>query len=235
MDAHALISDSRNDIEAELGDVRLELHLDAAQAVICCDPAFLRDALLHLAEFGRSANGGVLSISTANARDAHDRLQVRLAFASDGITVPPVLSGTAKVTVSGTAVVGGTLTATVSDNTFPAGTQLSYQWGYSGGNYGSAIEGAGRTRHRVSATLGLSRAAARTSSTVTPECSAASISRRVAVRSISFDAPQHSTTSVPNPAQRAASAAVRNSIASSAASPSSNASPGTPSPVKPVA
>ena len=34
------------------------------------------------------------------------------AFASDGITVPPVLSGTAKVTVSGTAVVGGTLTAT---------------------------------------------------------------------------------------------------------------------------
>lgn len=84
VDAHALIADSRNDIEAELGDVRLELHLDAAQAVICCDPAFLRDALLHLAEFGRSGNGGVLSISTANARDAHDRLQVRLAFASDG-------------------------------------------------------------------------------------------------------------------------------------------------------
>jgi hypothetical protein len=68
-------------------------------------------------------------------------------FAGDEVTVAPVLSGSAKVTVSGSAVVGGTLTAAVSENKFPAGTTLSYQWGYSGGNYGGAIEGATATKY----------------------------------------------------------------------------------------
>jgi hypothetical protein len=69
------------------------------------------------------------------------------AFSSDAATVPPVVSGSAKVTISGNPVVGGTLTATVSNSTFPDGTELSYQWGYSGGNYGGAIEGATSTTY----------------------------------------------------------------------------------------
>lgn len=62
------------------------------------------------------------------------------AFAGDAVTVPPVLPGSATVTVTGNATVGGALTATVSKSTFPAGTKLSYQWFYSGGEYGGAID-----------------------------------------------------------------------------------------------
>lgn len=67
------------------------------------------------------------------------------AFSGQDVPVAPVLPGASTVTVSGSAVVGGTLIATVS-NKWPAGTKVSYQWGYSGGQYGGPVDGAtGRT------------------------------------------------------------------------------------------
>jgi hypothetical protein len=64
-----------------------------------------------------------------------------VAFSGQDVPVAPVLPGASTVTVSGSAVVGGTLTANVA-NKWPAGTKVSYQWGYSGGQYGGAVDGA---------------------------------------------------------------------------------------------
>lgn len=87
------------------------------------------------------------SLQTSNGLEAGHSYDVTVrtenfAFAGAEVTVPPVVTGSATVTVSGSPVVGGTLTGAISNDTFPAGTTLSYQWGYSGGEYGGEIDGA---------------------------------------------------------------------------------------------
>lgn len=71
---------------------------------------------------------------------------------------------------------------------------------------------------RVVAALGTGTASIRSSSNVTPDFSAASTNRRLAVRVSKGAFPQHSITSVPSPEQAAASLAVRNNALSSGAS-----------------
>jgi hypothetical protein len=63
----------------------------------------------------------------------------------------------------------------------------------------SAVDGTAATPQRVAAALGLGSAPTRTLSTVTPEASAASISRRVAVRSSPRAGPALSISKVPSP------------------------------------
>lgn len=82
--------------------------------------------------------------------------------------------------------------------------------GWPGASASSGAEGAAATRQRVRAALGASSAATRDISKVAPECSAASVKRRVAVRSISDACPHVSTSAAPRPEQRAASCAARN-------------------------
>lgn len=65
---------------------------------------------------------------------------------------------------------------------------------------------------RVVAALGAGVASIRSRNSVTPDFSAASASRRLAVRVSKGTFPQHSTTNTPSPEQAAASAAVRNNI-----------------------
>lgn len=75
------------------------------------------------------------------------------------------------------------------------------------------------TRQRVCAALGPGAASTRSSSSGTPDFSAASASRRLAVRSSSRIAPHPSTITAPNAAQRNASTAVRNSATPSGTTP----------------
>ncbi|WP_168220106.1 MULTISPECIES: LPXTG cell wall anchor domain-containing protein [unclassified Salinibacterium] len=60
-------------------------------------------------------------------------------------TLEPVPLGT--VTISGTPVVGNVLTAETSG--WPAGTQLSYQWGFNAGERGGDIPGANSSTYTV--------------------------------------------------------------------------------------
>ena len=60
---------------------------------------------------------------------------------------PPVSTDGATATVSGSATVGSTLTVTSTG--WPNGTQLSYEWFASGGNYGGPIDGATSTTYTV--------------------------------------------------------------------------------------
>lgn len=83
---------------------------------------------------------------------------------------------------------------------------------------GSGVEGSPAMLHRVAAALGVGSAPSRSDRIVTPDVSAASISRRVAVRSTRAARPRLSMTSVPSPGQRAASAAARSSATSSSTS-----------------
>lgn len=55
------------------------------------------------------------------------------------------------VTVTGNPVVGETLSATTAG--WPAGTELSYQWSWNGGNMGGAIEGATGSSYTVTSDL----------------------------------------------------------------------------------
>lgn len=73
LDAHALVESCRADLRAVLDPCTLDLRLDAADARIRCDPAFLRAALLHLAANARAAmpQGGRFMLATRN-RDARD-------------------------------------------------------------------------------------------------------------------------------------------------------------------
>ncbi|WP_017934621.1 Ig-like domain repeat protein [Nocardioides sp. Iso805N] len=64
-----------------------------------------------------------------------------------------VVPGSATVTVTGNAVVGSTLTAAVSNNTFKTGAKLSYQWFYTGGEFGGAVEGATKATFSPTADL----------------------------------------------------------------------------------
>lgn len=98
---------------------------------------------------------------------------------------------------------------------------------------GSGTDGADVTRQRVSAALGTGSPPTRNRKAVTPEVSAASASRRLAVRSSSVARPCSSTTSAPRPAQRNPSTAARSSMASSAIVPSSRFSGATPSAARP--
>ena len=70
---------------------------------------------------------------------------------------------------------------------------------------GRGRDGAAATCHRVNATLGRGVAAMRSRRGVTPDFSAASASRRVAVRSSGLGSPQISITTRPSAAQRTAS------------------------------
>jgi hypothetical protein len=62
-------------------------------------------------------------------------------------TPASITAGT--VSISGTPTVGSVLTATSTG--WPAGTTLSYQWGYSGGNFGGPIDGATSATYTVTA------------------------------------------------------------------------------------
>lgn len=100
---------------------------------------------------------------------------------------------------------------------------------------GSAREGAVATRQRVCAALGTGSASMRSRNSGTPDFSAASVRRRLAVRSRSRILPRLSTTTAPSAAQRSASTAARSKSLSSATSPNRQA-PGTPpSSAKPAA
>ena len=99
----------------------------------------------------------------------------------------------------------------------------------------SAAEATDATPQRLAAALGDGSAPTRSDSTVTPDVSAASISRRVAVRSIPGARPQASINSVPSPVHRAASAAARNKAASSATTTTTIRSASSPSSASPVA
>lgn len=77
-------------------------------------------------------------------------------------------------------------------------------------------------RQRVSAALGTGSPPTRSRKAVTPDDSAASASRRLAVRSSKGAGPRNSTTSAPKAGHRSASTAARSSMASSAIAPISN-------------
>jgi len=87
---------------------------------------------------------------------------------------------------------------------------------------GRVGEGAAATRQRVSAALGTGSPPTRSMKAVTPDASAASASRRLAVRSSKGAGPRNSTTSDPKAGQRSASTAARNSMASSTIMPISS-------------
>lgn len=99
----------------------------------------------------------------------------------------------------------------------------------------SAAEATDATPQRVAAALGVGSAPTRKDRIVTPDVSAASISRRVAVRSIPGARPHASISSVPSPLHRAASAAARSSAASSATTTSTTCSADSPRSISPVA
>ncbi len=107
--------------------------------------------------------------------------------------------------------------------------------GRPGASASSAVEGQAATPQRVAAALGAGAPATRSRRMVTPEASAASWSRRVAVRSSPGARPHASTTSAPSPGQRAASAAARSNAASSATTASTRAAGSSPSSRSPVA
>ena len=98
-----------------------------------------------------------------------------------------------------------------------------------------ARDGAAPTDQRVSAALGTGPASSRSSNKVTPDCSAASASRRLAVRSSSGHWPQHSTISACRPGPRAASAALLSNALASGACPSTSAFGSPPSSTRPGA
>ncbi|EZP73557.1 hypothetical protein BV96_00998 [Sphingomonas paucimobilis] len=98
---------------------------------------------------------------------------------------------------------------------------------------GNGSDGAAATRHRVSAALGTGSPPIRSSSAVTPDSSAASARRRLAVRSISGARPRNSMTSAPSPGQRSASTDARSSIASSFITPTSSRAGSSPIAARP--
>lgn len=98
---------------------------------------------------------------------------------------------------------------------------------------GTGSEGAAATRHRVSAALGTGSPPTRNMKAVTPDASAASANRRLAVRSSKGAEPCSSTTSPPKAGQRSASTAARNSIPSSVITPITSRSGSTPSATSP--
>lgn len=98
---------------------------------------------------------------------------------------------------------------------------------------GKGTDGAAATRQRVSAALGAGSAPIRSIRAVTPDPSAASASRRLAVRSSSGARPRISITSAPRAGQRSASTAARSSIPSSVITPVNNRPGAMPSAANP--
>jgi hypothetical protein len=96
-------------------------------------------------------------------------------------------------------------------------------------------DGAELTDQRVSPVLGTGSASSRSSNKITPDCSAANVSRRLAVRSSSGHLPQHSTIIAWRPGQRAASAALRSNALGSGACPNTSAPGSPPSSTRPGA
>lgn len=87
--------------------------------------------------------------------------------------------------------------------------KVTSKTGFSGALAASGVDGHAATRQRVSAALASSRAPGRIRKTVTPDFSAASARRRVAVRSSARWLPQGSMMTAPSPGQRAASTPAR--------------------------
>lgn len=84
---------------------------------------------------------GVLSeAGTESVVTGIDWLDTSFSFLQD-----PLTAGT--VALSGTPTVGSELTATTAG--WPAGTTFGYQWFYSGGQFGGAIEGANAANYTV--------------------------------------------------------------------------------------
>lgn len=98
---------------------------------------------------------------------------------------------------------------------------------------GTGSEGAAATRQRVSAALGAGSPPIRSMKAVTPDASAASARRRLAVRSSKGAAPRSSTTSAPKAGQRNASTAARSSVPSSAIRPITSRSGSMPNAANP--
>lgn len=98
---------------------------------------------------------------------------------------------------------------------------------------GKGTEGAAVTCQRVSAALGTGSPSIRSSSAVTPDASAASARRRLAVRSRSGARPRSSITSAPSAGQRSASAAACSNSASVAIMPISSFAGSSPSATNP--
>ena len=107
--------------------------------------------------------------------------------------------------------------------------------GIPGAHASSAADATDATPQRLAAALGEGSAPTLSDSTVTPDASAASISRRVAVRSIPGARPHASISSVPSPLHRAASAAARSNAASSATTTTTIRSASSPRSARPVA
>lgn len=89
-----------------------------------------------------SANGYDSVVKEVAITDGNADVSVELS------PTPPALPG-GTVTITGDPVVGNVLTATTSG--WPAGTTLSYQWGFSGGEYGGPIDGATANTYKVAA------------------------------------------------------------------------------------
>jgi hypothetical protein len=89
-----------------------------------------------------SADGYDTVVKDVAITDGNATVSVELA------PTPPALQG-GTVKITGEAVVGNVLTATTSG--WPAGTTLSYQWGFSGGEYGGPIDGATANTYKVTA------------------------------------------------------------------------------------
>lgn len=105
--------------------------------------------------------------------------------------------------------------------------------GRPGASASNPSDAAERTDQRVSAALGTGSASTRSISTVVPDRSAASASRRLAVRSSAGHLPQHSTINADRPAHRAESAAPRSSDTGSGARARTSASGSLPSSARP--
>ncbi len=92
-----------------------------------------------------------------------------------------------------------------------------------------------RIAQRVSAALGAGTASIRTSSTVTPDASAASASLRLAVRSSKGGLRRTSITATPTAEHRTTSAAARSTASGSGDNPMINWRGSTPISAKPAA
>lgn len=100
---------------------------------------------------------------------------------------------------------------------------------------GSSRDGAAAICQRVCAALGDGSASILSRNSGTPDFSAASVRRRLAVKSSLFIRPQPSTITALNAALRKPSTAVRRSVVSSGAKPNRQQSDRPPSSIQPLA
>ena len=78
-------------------------------------------------------------------------VNISAADATVDVELLPFMTKVGAAKITGTPEVGKTLTGTTTG--WPAGTQLSYQWGFNGGQFGGAIEGATGTTLKLTKDL----------------------------------------------------------------------------------